>query len=474
MTTDNTPRLWHITLTWVHRKQKYNQEIIVCAPDKDSAEKMSKNRIPIHLLEHENASETIQIRCRDLGMPQNYKTYFTSKTQATAKDASTISLEEQLALTFAVLWGHETGWRAGNPYISVMEQEQLSTLKDFPDKEREIYNWAQQYLSDNSQKPKEFFRQKLSKLLNDMILEVEQMSSTVSINDMESAEQQAREIINTAKKKAHTLLDEYQTKVTNELNIAMELVKQLREWKNSQPAITSTTQDNAQTTEKTLDTTSDTNKEPKQNDPIHPSEKTEPESVTPEIKTQKNDDLPFEDAFKQENKTQEKEQKTTTTNQNQKQDQKSDQEKDEKPSETKENNETTEQKNTEPNPEPDTNKSTPKTFSVKNMADPITKEIGLKDFIRDDIINAMSTLLQKMTVTVDNIEYVGTRVYTETCNKNKIPEQPITEINIELMLDVLNMTNRQNGLSGYEMLLQLVRNEFPGCQFNIPTPNSKK
>lgn len=499
-------RLWHVTLSWRHRKQRYEQDIIICAPDKETASEMAKNRIPMHLLEQDDASDTVQIRTRDLGFPQNHKTYFASKMQTSAKDQDVIPLNLQMALTFAILWGHETGWRAGNPYVSITETEQMDTLYKYPEKERKIYDWAQEYLSENTKQPKEFFRTKLSELLNDTITEIEQLTSSIVLTDIDSAEQQAKNIINDAKKQARELLDQYQTRVNAELNTALELVKQLQTLQTTgtqsvitqQPEPEEKNQINNTTSETTVTVVQDTSKseqeETEHTDEKHPESTAKPKIYDEDLPFENNEQTPTEQPASekiidemlnnqdQNNNTdqdtttaestipnQQEENLTQTTSSDTKDIQTYDKE---QPKSEPDDDTTTK----EPKPEKTQSKEKRQKTKIKlNELKPITEIITLKKLMQDDIYKQLRDILKAFTVTrqADNQTFIAENIYLSICKQHNLNPDEKTNTNIEIILDILNMTNRQKGLSGWDYATVLIRQKFPGCTFNITLPKDQ-
>lgn len=509
-------RLWHVTLSWRHRKQRYEQEIVLCAPDKDTACNMAKNRIPMHLLEQDDASDTVQIRTRDLGLPQNHKTYFASKMQASAKEKDAIPLNLQVALTFAILWGHETGYRAGNPYVSVTETDQMNKLHDLPEKERKIYDWAQEYLSDNTTQPKEFFRKKLSELLNDTITDIEQLTSTVVLTDIDSAEQQARTIIEQAKTKAIELLDGYQTRVNDELNTALTLVENLKninlsdlipaipketevitesmnqpEQKATVEAATPDISEQAESESEAKTQEPDTTAEPDtiKAEPESESNTEEPEQTDfndtaktkqPVKKKIYDEDLPFADNDPEESKIKKPVTKDPAEEIVAEEPVKSESKSD--PS--SESKEQTEEQNSSTNEKVEITKPKPMQQIAKKKLElevsdlgSVTRLITTKDLKEDNVFKALYSILSIFTIDIGKGNQKTTRtadiVYETLCKKKDIDPNAKTDLNVDIMLDILNMTNRKNGKSGWDFAVSMIRSQFPGCNFSLPIPKKQ-
>lgn len=216
-------KIFHIIISWNYKKQQYQQELIITAPNKEEAKEKAKNRLPVHLLKSQDAEDSVKIIIHDLGTPENRKTYYSSKLQTSSKTKNTLPLEYQTALMFAVLWGHETGYRAGNPYISGSEQMQLEQLYHFENKEKHLYDLAVAYLADGNADPNEYFRDHLSSILGEIVPEVNQIAPAVNLTEIESAEDHSREMINKAKKEAQSIMQTAQAQADEQLDKLIEL-----------------------------------------------------------------------------------------------------------------------------------------------------------------------------------------------------------------------------------------------------------
>lgn len=489
--TDTNTRIWHVTISWRHRKQRYKQDVILCASDKETASNMAKNRIPMHLLEQDDATDTIQIRTRDLGLPGNNKTYFASKMQASAKEKDIIPMEQQIALTFAILWGHETGYRAGNPYVSVTETEQMDKLHNYPEKERKIYDLAQEYLSDNTKQPKEFFRNKISELLNDTITDIEQLTPSVILTDIDSAEQQAKHIIENAREQARELLDQYQTRVNNELNKALSLVDKLKNLKQVTipTEIVKTEQESidpeleetvlstveAEETKAPVPVKTDQNSEKPEQKPVTDTKQTQAiesdTDTTTDPKPAKiyNEELPFDndETVQTEKPATEEEIKEALEH--------NDQNNNQKPVESVATDTKSDTQDVNINTEkPVSQKTKPNKKLSLNVDDlgSVTRIITMEDLKEDHVFINMLKILSVYTITNKSTQTTipAIKLYEKMCADKNIDKKDKNNINVQMVLEILSITDRKNGMSGWDYVTSTIRKEFPGCDFNLPIP----
>lgn len=464
-------RIYHIAISWQHRGQRYEQEMVITAPDKKEAEEKAKNRIPLQLLRSENAEDSIHIATHDLGAPENHRTYYSSKLQISAKNKETLSLEYQMALTFAILWGHETGYRAGNPYLSLAEQEQLKLLAEQPDKENNIYQMAVRYLSDNTKKPNDFFRQELSKLFGEVITTVQQMTPAVDITEIESAEERAKTMIQQAKEKSQQIICETQEQTTEQLRLIDQIIDKLQKhpiYENTQETI----QDSISRSMPTM---------------ITPDIPDYSDVIPEELLFDPNNELGFEEpetnSITKQEQQQEKPQDETdminTTDPDQKPDEPENTSDDQ--ANTPENNPDTpvksndqeQQKTQEQSQEPEPIKKYPvhkKPNLQFDLTDPENKTPQEERLIisENDIdVEILFNILERHTVTQGSNTHRGMAAYESW----KIAYPDKTEKDI--LFEILSMTDTYNGLTGWEELCMLCKRQYPNCilDFKIPKQN---
>lgn len=469
-------RIFHIIISWEYKKQKYEQELVITAPDKADAKEKAKNRLPVHLLKNQDAEDTIKITVHDLGTPENWKTYYSSKLNISAKNKDALPLEYQVALLFAVLWGHETGYRAGNPYISGSEQAQLEQLYNFEDKERNLHDLAVRYLTDNDRDPKEYFRNYLSDVLGEIVPEIEQMTPPININEMESAEEQAKKIIQNAEARSQEILREAQEKATaqwaNQISEMNSLIAKL----TSQPTSTDktrippveskvpdTAEDDMLMSAEPLtenlpfeDIAEDTTENPTNDSDRTDGEKTETEQADTE---QESEDkyVKTDPATNQENIPEENPKNRQETD-------KTDNEPE--PETNTEETEDTKPVNNKPKEKKKVFRKQTTMIDITDMDNETPKEdrpVITEDDVSEELL---LKILADHTVTQKGNPYPAINAY----NKWK---QDKSKSEKEWMFYVLAFTDMKAGLTGWDRLCKVCRKSRPNCILDFRIPESK-
>lgn len=197
--------LFHITATWQEQKQTYSRDFLVCAEDKDTAEKIAKNHVPLQTIGTPDHPENLTFRVRNLGTPQNRRTYFSSMiytVNGTEKNPHTV--QQHLIMAFAVLWGKQFQTKTAKKRLLLMNRT---------DHLYELFTaWANEYTTTNNTSIGSFFKEKLSALTNTNDPIVENTDAPAVIPDktdaiIEDAKRQADEIIQSAREQASQIMN---------------------------------------------------------------------------------------------------------------------------------------------------------------------------------------------------------------------------------------------------------------------------
>lgn len=197
--------LFHITATWQEQKQTYSRDFLVCAEDKDTAEKIAKNHVPLQTIGTPDHPENLTFRVRNLGTPQNRRTYFSSMiytVNGTEKNPHTV--QQHLIMAFAILWGKQFQAKTAKKRLLLMNRT---------DHLYELFTaWANEYTTTSNTSIGSFFKEKLSALTNTNDPIVEDTDAPAVIPDktdamLEDAKRQADEIIQSAREQASQIMD---------------------------------------------------------------------------------------------------------------------------------------------------------------------------------------------------------------------------------------------------------------------------
>lgn len=197
--------LFHITATWQEQKQTYSRDFLVCAEDKDTAEKIAKNHVPLQTIGTPDHPENLTFRVRNLGTPQNRRTYFSSMIYTVnGMEKNPHTVQQHLIMAFAILWGKQFQAKTAKKRLLLMNRT---------DHLYELFTaWANEYTTTSNTSIKSFFKEKLSVLTNTNDPIVEDTDTPAVVPDktnamLEDAKQQAEEIIRSAREQASQIMD---------------------------------------------------------------------------------------------------------------------------------------------------------------------------------------------------------------------------------------------------------------------------
>lgn len=197
--------LFHITATWQEQKQTYSRDFLVCAEDKDTAEKIAKNHVPLQTIGTPDHPENLTFRVRNLGTPQNRRTYFSSMIYTVnGMEKNPHTVQQHLIMAFAILWGKQFQAKTAKKRLLLMNRT---------DHLYELFTaWANEYTTTSNTSIGSFFKEKLSALTNTNDPIVENTDAPAVIPDktdaiIEDAKRQADEIIKAAREQASQIMD---------------------------------------------------------------------------------------------------------------------------------------------------------------------------------------------------------------------------------------------------------------------------
>lgn len=197
--------LFHITATWQEQKQTYSRDFLVCAEDKDTAEKIAKNHVPLQTIGTPDHPENLTFRVRNLGTPQNRRTYFSSMIYTVnGMEKNPHTVQQHLIMAFAILWGKQFQAKTAKKRLLLMNRT---------DHLYELFTaWANEYTTTSNTSIGSFFKEKLSALTNTNDPIVENTDAPAVVPDktdamLEDAKRQAEEIIRSAREQASQIMD---------------------------------------------------------------------------------------------------------------------------------------------------------------------------------------------------------------------------------------------------------------------------
>lgn len=197
--------LFHITATWQEQKQTYGRDFLVCAEDKDIAEKIAKNHVPLQTIGTPDHPENLTFRVRNLGTPQNRRTYFSSMIYTVnGMEKNPHTVQQHLIMAFAILWGKQFQAKTAKKRLLLMNRT---------DHLYELFTaWTNEYTTTSNTSIGSFFKEKLSALTNTNDPIVENTDAPAVIPDktdaiIEDAKRQADEIIKAAREQASQIMD---------------------------------------------------------------------------------------------------------------------------------------------------------------------------------------------------------------------------------------------------------------------------
>lgn len=218
-----TDRLYHVTANWLTNTQKrYTRDFLICAENKQDAEKITRNHIPNQFLTTNNPTDTtdIHIRVRDLGLSQKNRTYYVSPIQETTRViADEPSILEETATYFARLFGYEQGALASKSELTNTQSARLTSLNTLCKDTQMFWKLAGEFLYLKNADPTGFCRKKIEELTNTVNLDElaneshitsAPKSALTSVDTsaiLEAAKEQADFIIAQAKETAEIIIN---------------------------------------------------------------------------------------------------------------------------------------------------------------------------------------------------------------------------------------------------------------------------
>lgn len=197
--------LFHITATWQEQKQTYSRDFLVCAEDKDTAEKIAKNHVPLQTIGTPDHPENLTFRVRNLGTPQNRRTYFSSMIYTVnGMEKNPHTVQQHLIMAFAILWGKQFQAKTAKKRLLLMNRT---------DHLYELFTaWSNEYTTTSNTSIGSFFKEKLSALTNTNDPIVEDADTPTIVPDktdtvIEDAKRQADEIIQSAREQASQIMN---------------------------------------------------------------------------------------------------------------------------------------------------------------------------------------------------------------------------------------------------------------------------
>ena len=217
-----TDRLYHVTANWLTNTQKrYTRDFLICAENKQDAEKITRNHIPNQFLTTNNPTDTtdIHIRVRDLGLSQKNRTYYVSPIQETTRViADEPSILEETATYFARLFGYEQGAIASKSELTDAQSTRLTSLNTLCKDTQMFWKLAGEFLYLKNADPTDFCRKKIEELTNTVNLdELANESNASSAPNIAPTSIDTSAILDAAKKQADFIIA--QAKETAEIII---------------------------------------------------------------------------------------------------------------------------------------------------------------------------------------------------------------------------------------------------------------
>ena len=217
-----TDRLYHVTANWLTNTQKrYTRDFLICAENKQDAEKITRNHIPNQFLTTNNPTDTtdIHIRVRDLGLSQKNRTYYVSPIQETTRViADEPSILEETATYFARLFGYEQGALASKSELTDAQSTRLTSLNTLCKDTQMFWKLAGEFLYLKNTDPTDFCRKKIEELTNTVNLdELANESNASSAPKFAPTSINTSTILDAAKKQADFIIA--QAKETAEIII---------------------------------------------------------------------------------------------------------------------------------------------------------------------------------------------------------------------------------------------------------------
>lgn len=154
-TTNN--KFWTITATWGDNGRRIRREFVICAPDRNMAEVMAHNRLPVKYTSGPKPSpeDKVQMRIREIGTDPGATTMYSSDViPRIGSLADNISSIEQWSILFGIAWGITIGQseHANRPLLHVPDTSHM--MNQMAAIQATLIKWAEEWLplsADNSQ-----------------------------------------------------------------------------------------------------------------------------------------------------------------------------------------------------------------------------------------------------------------------------------------------------------------------------------
>lgn len=212
-------RIWYITATWEKNQKRLKKEFIITAGNQENAIELAERRI----LKTDEEKNTINVRARDLGLPAQSKTYYSSEVLSASLQDFQDDPAEKITTDFLIAWGTEIGIRTIQPTQN--EQIYLTKLKAENQPAVLMRKWAEEFLETETDQ-NEFFRKKLSEYLGTQIVPASEITPTDDNeykNLIAQAKKQAEIILQTAQTEADQIRNKLKNETANLAAIAQAL-----------------------------------------------------------------------------------------------------------------------------------------------------------------------------------------------------------------------------------------------------------
>lgn len=150
-------KFWTITATWGDNGRRIRREFVICAPDRNMAEVMAHNRLPVKYTTGPKPSpeDKVQMRIREIGTNPGATTMYSSDIiPRIGSLADNISSIEQWSILFGIAWGITIGQseHANRPLLHVPDTSHM--MNQMAAIQATLIKWAEEWLplsADNSQ-----------------------------------------------------------------------------------------------------------------------------------------------------------------------------------------------------------------------------------------------------------------------------------------------------------------------------------
>lgn len=214
MPTQPSNRLYFVTANWQEKNKNFTRDFIICAESKSIAEKIAQNHIPHQLMHTDTQPNNLKLRVRDLGTPNNRRTYYSSDIKQTDRTSvDDPSPFEQIVTQMSMLWGNELGYRIAlqnKGELNHDEELALFAIQNEPHPTKKLIEWTHEYLISTNTTVETFFHLQL-KALSHTNMKASKITQTTtseqSVETLQTARKTARQIQETAETDAKTILE---------------------------------------------------------------------------------------------------------------------------------------------------------------------------------------------------------------------------------------------------------------------------